>query len=97
LKFWEETTSHILGMLNTMEDAEYIEEHFNNYKQFIYRYDYNTESVADLWEIVNVLIAYAPYDPDHNEEDLCRLTLKKKDQVEVVTYQNNKKMEETLN
>lgn len=96
LKFWEETVNNTLGILNKISNDEDIESQFHSYKDYIYRHDYNTEPITSLWEIVNVLIAYAAYDPDNNKEDFCQVVLKKKDRVEVITYRNNK-TEETLN
>lgn len=97
LKFWEETSHCILGMMNAIANDEDIEAQFNNYKDYIYRHDYNTESISNLWEIVNVLIFYAPYDADHNKEDFCRVILKKNDKTGIITYQNNEEKEGMLN
>jgi hypothetical protein len=77
LRFWEESHEIMFQKVTNSHRSDSQEDLVNETKDFLYRFDYNVDSMMDLWTALNVVIGFCVIDSDYNENDYLEITMKK--------------------
>jgi hypothetical protein len=97
LRLWEESHEIIFHKIAESARLDNQEELLKETKDFLYRFDFNVDSILDLWVAINIITGFCAFDTDYNPNDYVELIMKKGNDVTSIRFSSKERYDEITN